>query len=111
MNIANVPMPSEILYSVYFKPFDTATKLRYMVGTDGKTTPRVVHWAGKLPDYAKYLRTRGVVCTVKIRTGGMLKVVDNKGITYMFLGYPDDHAGDCYEMLKWNTERVWTNGV
>lgn len=107
MSAANVPMPQRNL--VYYEAFDTATKLESLVliAIDGMTKLRVVHWGRKLTNYTKHLRTWGDAGTVKIERTGMPKV-DNKGGTCMFVGYPDNHAGVCKEMLNWSTKGVLT---
>ncbi len=51
----------------------------------------------KIPKLVKYLRTFGEARIVKNRKDGKF---DNGGITMLFAGYADDHAGNCYRMYN-----------
>jgi hypothetical protein len=73
---------------------------------DGKVKPRVVHWSGKLPDFAKHLHTWGEAGTVKTKTPTTAKLADCS-VHCMFVGYALDHAGDAYHM--WNPKTGWVH--
>ena len=55
------------------------------------------HAGFKIPKSVKYLRT------ANNRKDGK---VDNRGITMVFMGYADEHAGNCYRMYNPVTSRV-----
>ena len=81
--------------------FKTATQLDMLVAIeiDGMVKTRAEHWCGKLPPFAKHLRTWGEAGTVKLKTNTTTKV-ENRGVTCMMIGYAEDHAGDCYRMYN-----------
>ena len=105
MTAANVPTGKR--YLVAYKAFETATKLDGLIPItiDGVTKTRVEHWSGKLPRYANHLRTWGEAGVVKTKTDTTPKLND-RGEKCMFVGYADNHDGDCYEMLNWSTKRI-----
>lgn len=107
MNIANVP--KEVRFILWIKAFDTAGKLDGLVQIeiDGVTQSRYKHWTGKDPVWANHLRTWGEAGTVKVSSKMTPKVLD-RGIQCMFVGYPNNHAGDVYEMWDPKTKRVRT---
>jgi hypothetical protein len=107
MNEANIPKAKR--YKVWYKAYGTATKLDGLVPVEinGKTQTRDEHFYGKNPAFAKHLRTWGEAGVVKLKEKTQPKL-DNHGKTCMFVGYPDNHPGDTYEMLDWETKGVHT---
>jgi len=105
MSKANIPM--ETRYRLYSEAFKTATLLDGLVITtlDGKSLTRYEHWDGKLPEFAKHLRTWGEAGTVKLRDLSTTKIED-RGVHCMMIGYAPNHAGDCYKMWNPRTGRV-----
>ena len=63
-------VPKEKKHIVAQKAFETATKLDGLipVAIDGITKPFVEYWSGKIPAFAKHLRTWGKAGVVKIKT-------------------------------------------
>ena len=100
-------VPQSMKHIVAQKAFKTATKLDGLmpVKIDGNIKARVEHWSGSIPGYAKHLKKWGEAGVAKVKTNTTPKL-EEKGITYMFVGYATDHAGDCYEMLNMNTKQV-----
>ena len=100
-------VPKDKKHIVAQKAFETATKLDGLIPIEinGVTKPRVEHWSGKIPGFAKHLRTWGEAGVVKIRTKTTPKL-EERGITCMMVGYATDHEGDCYEMLNMETNRI-----
>ena len=100
-------IPRDKRYLVGHKAFETATKLDGLIPVEvnGTIKPRIEHWSGKVPDYSKHLRVWGEAGTVKTRTKTTPKIED-RGVTCMLVGYADNHTGDCYEMLNWETKRI-----
>jgi hypothetical protein len=86
-------------YLLYCYAFDTATKLDGFVQVmkDGITQSRYKHWCQEEPAWAKHLRTFGEAGTIKIKTDTTPKPYE-KGVQCIFVGYSNDHAGDCYLM-------------
>ena len=77
-----------------------------LVGRDcieRKETTRIEHYQGSLPKFAQYLRTWGEAGTVKLGKQG--KVID-RGVTMMFVGYANNHEGDCYRMYNPSTGKI-----
>jgi len=64
---------------------------------DGKSAMRVEHWCGKVPAFAKHLRTWGEVGNMKVKTVGTPKI-SGWGVHCIFVQYALNHAGDCYHM-------------
>jgi hypothetical protein len=52
-------------------------------------------WDSKIPKFVKYLKTFGGI--VDNRKDGK---VGDRGITMVFVGYADEHAGNCYRMYN-----------
>jgi hypothetical protein len=106
MHRANVPMKER--YKLFHKAFKTATLLDGLIPIklDGEVKARVVHWSGKLPDFAKHLRTWGEAGTVKTKTPTTAKLAD-RGVHCMFVRYALDHAGDVYHMC--NPKTGWVH--
>jgi hypothetical protein len=95
-------------YKLFCEAFKTATLLDGLIPIklNGKVKPRVVHWSGKLPNFAKHLHTWGEAGTVKTKTPTTAKLAD-RGMHCMFVGYALDHAGDVYHM--WNPKTGWVH--
>jgi hypothetical protein len=59
-------------------------------------------WVGKSPGWVKFLRTFGEVGIVQDgKKKKMSSKLDNKGFPAMFVGYPQNHAPDVYQMYNW----------
>ena len=55
----------------------------------------------------KHLRSFGQMAVVAIHERKKMRSkVDNRGKTYMFVGYADDHYGDVYRFLNIHTKRL-----
>ncbi len=108
MHHANMPMKER--YKLFCEAFKAATLLDGLIPIkfDGKVKPRVAHWSGKLPNFAKHLRTWGEAGTVKMKTPTTAKLADH-GVHCMFVGYTLDHAGDVYHMWNPKTGLVCTS--
>ena len=100
-------VPKNKRHIVGQKAFETATKLDGLIPTtiNGTTKTRAEHFGNEIPSFVNHMRKWGEAGIVKIRTKTTPKM-DDRGITCMFVGYPDNHSGDAYEMLNWNTKRV-----
>jgi hypothetical protein len=64
---------------------------------NGITKTRYEHAGFKIPKFVKYLRTFGEAGIVKNGKDGK---VGDRGITMPFVGYADEHAGNCYRMYN-----------
>jgi len=102
---AHVPM--KIRYRVFREAFKTATVLNGLeaVSIDEKVLTRYNHCVGKIPSFAKHLRTWGEAGTVKIKTATTAKLAD-KVVQCMFIGYATNSGGDVYQMWNPITNRV-----
>jgi hypothetical protein len=100
-------IPQNKRHIVGQKAFETATKLDGLIPItiNRVTKTRAEHFGNEVPSFANRLRKWGEAGIVKTRTK-MTPKMNDRGITCMFVGYPDNHSSDTYEMLNWNTKRV-----
>ena len=100
-------MPMEYHYKLFRDCYETAAILDglMIVEVNGKMASQFEHFAGKNPKCAGYLRTWGEAGKVKIYEKMSPKIQDC-GVTCVMIGYPKDHAGDCYRI--WDKE---TGGI
>jgi hypothetical protein len=70
---------------------------------NGKTLTWYEHAGLEIPKFVKYLRTFGEAGIVKDKKDGK---VGNRGITMMFVGYANSHAGNWYRMYNPVTSQV-----
>ena len=105
MHRAHVP---EQYRQIFFRDaWLTAVKLDGLevVEIDNVKKTRYEHVFKRNPAFAGHLRIWGEAGTVKLKTSTSPKM-DNKGKPCMFIGYTNDHAGDCYRMWNPTTNRV-----
>jgi hypothetical protein len=89
------------------KAFGLATKLDALVIVkinDNKKT-RYEHFHNESAPYLKFLRIFGEAGTVKLKTKTTPKML-NKGVTCMFIGFPENHDGECWLMYNPKTRGV-----
>jgi hypothetical protein len=68
-----------------------------VVTVDGVMAMQIKHFADKIPDFVKNLKTFGEACVVTI-AGSIKSKVNMRGVVCMMGGYCTDRAGDCYRM-------------
>ena len=102
---ANVPKAKR--HAFFGKAAQAATLLDGLVPAmiKGVTKTRFEHKLGSNPPFAEHLQTWEEAGTVTIKEKMHTKGQD-KGVICMFVGYTENHAGDCYDM--WDPT---TNGV
>jgi len=85
----------------------TVTLLDGLVTTElnGQLKTRFEHCFGKLPRFAKKLRTWGEAGVVRMKALATPKVGD-RGATCMFVGYKTDRGDDIYRMWNPDTKRL-----
>ena len=100
-------VPLAIRYKVCKECIATVTLLDGLVTTElnGQLKTRFEHWYGKIPRFAKKLRTWGEAGVVKTKILATPKVGD-RGVTCMFVGYNTDHGDDVYRMWNPITNRL-----
>ena len=100
-------VPLAIRYKVCKECIATVTLLDGLVTTElnGQLKTRFEHWYGKIPRFAKKLRTWGEAGVVKTKILATPKVGD-RGVTCMFVGYNTDHGDDVYRMWNPDTKRL-----
>jgi hypothetical protein len=105
MAAANIPLT--IRYKIWKEAAKTAALLDSLMTVEINSVVKshFQHAFGFNPNFAAHLRTFGEAGTVKTKTLGTPKLA-NRGVACMFIGYPPNHKGDCYQM--WNPV---TNGV
>ena len=83
----------------------TVTKLENIMVNSHKEKCPYKKFHGKIPDYAKYLRTFGEM--VVVRSIATVKSrLEYQVMTYMFLGYAQNHIGGTYHMLNIRTKII-----
>lgn len=105
MHRANLTMPERYLLATEALQCATLLDGLVVLTINGVTQTRYEHWNGKIPAFAKHLRTWGEAGTVKVKTSTSPKLHD-KGVHCMFVGYATDHSGDTYRMYDPTTNRV-----
>jgi hypothetical protein len=77
----------------------TATALDNLIAVtiNRETKTRYEHAGLQIPLFVKHLRTFGEAGIVKNMKDGK---VGDRGITMMFVGYTEEHTGDCYRMYN-----------
>ena len=94
-------IPPEFMHLLKPKAIMMASQLDGLqpVRREGTVATKYVHQNGKNPAWADHLRTPFEAGTVTVHTKLRNKSV-RRGIPCVFIGYLDDHPGDCYQM--WN---------
>jgi len=92
---ANVPYLTR--YKIVQEALLTATKLDGLVVDKNENKTRYEVFGLGIPKFAKHLRTWGEAGVVKVHEK-MNPKLSNKGLTCAFVGYADNHEGDCYRM-------------
>ncbi|MGL5501387.1 MAG: hypothetical protein ACRDCK_09620, partial [Plesiomonas shigelloides] len=100
-------IPTHLRHMLFPYAAQTATKLDGLtpITINGVTATRYRHQQGFEPEWTKYLHTWGEAGVVSLKEKKHPKVQD-KGITMMFAGYPDNHAGDTFNMWDPATQRT-----
>ncbi len=105
MIAANIPEKRRYLFAK--EAMMTATKLDDLTVVEYKNEkkPRYEHWGLERPRFAHKMVPWGWAGVVKF-TAKMQGKLKDKGILMMFVGYPDNHAGDAYRMYNEKTKRI-----
>jgi hypothetical protein len=103
MNAAQIPKSKQ--FKMWSEAAMTVTVLDNIIPATwkGETKTQYEHAGFKIPKFVKYLRTFGEAGIVKNRKDGK---VGNRGITMVFVGYADGHAGNRYRMYNPVTSQV-----
>ena len=62
-----------------------------MIDVNGKTKSRYEHFFGSRPKFSEHIRTWGEAGTVTTYIKTNKPKVMDRGVTCMFVGYPDEH--------------------
>jgi hypothetical protein len=102
MAAANVPV--EYKHLLFPEAIMAATLLDGLIPVEfnGVMASRFVHIMGINPSFVKYIQTWGEAGTVTLKARKMHPKEEDRGVTCMMVGYPSNHAGDCYRM--WDPE-------
>jgi hypothetical protein len=103
MNVAQISKSER--FKLWSEAATTVTALDNLISAtwNGKTLTQYEHVGHKIPKFIKHLRTFGEAGIVKDKKDGK---VSDRGITMMFVGYANSHAGYCYRMYNPVTSRV-----
>ncbi len=107
MNAAQIPKSKH--FKMWSEAVTTVTALDNLIPVrfNGVTKTRYEHGVFEIPKFMKYLRTFGEAGIIKNGKDGK---VGDRGITMVFVGYADEHAGNCYRMYNPMTSRVSVTG-
>ena len=96
---ANVPYLRR--YKIVQEAVLTATKLDglIVVHVNGKEATRYEQFGLPVPKFVNHMRTWGEAGVVKTKSKPSSKLT-NKGSSCMFVGYADNHSGNCYRMWE-----------
>ncbi len=100
-----VQIPKSERFKLWSEAATTVTALDNLIPVtwNGISKTRYEHAGFKIPKFVKHLRTFGEAGTVKNGKDGN---AGNRGITMVFVGYADEHAGNCYRMYNPVTSQV-----
>ncbi len=103
LNAAQIPKSER--FKLWGEAAMTVTALHnlILVTWNGITKTRYEHAGFEIPKFVKYLRKLGEAGIVKNGKDGK---VGDRGITMLFVGYADEHAGNCYRMYNPVTSQV-----
>jgi hypothetical protein len=90
-------VPKEECYKLWRETVVTATALDNLIPVmwNGETKTRYEHAGHDVPTFVKHLRTFGESGIVKIMKDGK---VSDRGTTMKFVGFAQEHAGNCYRI-------------
>ena len=97
----------EVRVKMWCEAASTATKLNNILVKPEDNSPPYKKFYGKNPGYAAHLHTFGEIGVVADWTNkkGRSKITP-RGKTCMFLGYPEDHSGNCFKFMNLITKEV-----
>ncbi len=103
MNAAQIPKGER--FKLWSEAATTVTALDNLIPVtwNGKTLTRYEHAGHKIPKFVTHFRTFGDAGIVKNKKDGK---VGDRGISMMFVGYANSHAGNCYRMYNPVSSRV-----
>ena len=103
MNVAQIPKSER--FKLWGEAATTVTALDNLIPVtwNGINKTRYEHAGFEIPKFVKYLRTFGEAGIVKNGKDG--KVGDRR-IAMVFVGYADEHTGNCYRMYNPVTSKV-----
>ena len=92
---------------VWCEVISTATKLdNIMVRKERTKLPYILFYNNE-PKYKKYLRSFGEMSLIAICDGKKMRTkLDTRGITGVFVGYADDHAGNIYRFINIQMQKI-----
>ena len=85
----------------------TATKLDNIMVRKERTKPPFTLFYNDEPKYMKFLRSFGEMAVIAISDGKKMRSkLDTRGRTGIFVGYPDDHAGNVYRFINIQMKKI-----
>ena len=85
----------------------TATKLDNIMVRKERTKPPHTLFYNEEARYKKYLRSFGEMAVIAISDGKKMRSkLDTRGRSGIFVGYPDDHAGNMYRFINTQTKKI-----
>ena len=107
---AHASIPMEMKQKLWAECFSTSTKLSNVMSRDdaphnGKSAHELFYGMGKEPRWLRHMKVFGQIGYAANRIDIQSKLND-RASKIMFLGYADDHEGDCYRVYKFATNTV-----
>ena len=108
-------LPTEHRFAIFERAANWAVKLDWLtvVEINCMSKTQIEHYGHKIPSWTKQMRTFGEAGTVKIGKKGKVR---NRGVTMMYVGHADGHAGDVHRMWNQSTSKcsetrdvIWLN--
>lgn len=99
-------LSKELKEKLWAECFATSTKLSNVVVVgDDKTPYELFYGEGHEPKWLRFMKPFGMVGYITNRSDIKSKLQD-RAYKSMFVGYSDDHEGDCYRFYKFDTEHI-----
>ena len=104
--ISEAGLDEELKQKLWAECFNTSTNLSNIVVKDGMTPYEKFHGEGKKPRWTRHLVPFGLIGYAANRSEIKAKL-DDRAYKVLFVGYSDDHEGDCYRLYKIDTQSVF----
>ena len=97
-------LPTEHRFAIFERVANWMVKLDWLtiVDINGVSKARIEHYGHEIPSWTKQIRTFGEAGTVKIGKKGKVR---NCGVTMMYVGHADGHAGYVHRMWNQGTSK------
>ena len=100
-------LPKALREGLWGHAAETATKLENLLVNKEHEKSPAEQFYGEQPKFTEYLRTFGEVGIVSDEATKKTRAkLQDRGLEALFVGYPEDHAGDVYKLLSLTTKKI-----